>query len=136
MRKNHSWISELALVTVVSSLVLLMFPLGGMASPGDWVIYHNEEYVPKGGNCSQIASDGVNHIEGSFEWGSSGVDFQWTYGGWSSQYWFAPDPEPTHLNGHYYFDFWTDWDYPYSGLFIILPSLSPSYAYYCTTVIT
>jgi hypothetical protein len=128
MRKNCSWISELALVTVVSSLVMLMFPLGSIASQGDWVIYHNEEYVPNGGTCHVIASDGVNHVEGTFEWGYSGVTFLYTYDPYTAWY-SAP---ASYQSGYYVFDFDTDWDHEYGDQFRIRPSIGSQYDYYCT----
>jgi hypothetical protein len=132
MKKNHSWIRELGLVTVVSSLVLPMFLSGSMAASGDWYITHNWEYVPIEEECSTITVNGSNHIGGSFEWGSSGVSFQYTYDeskGWGE----AP---ADYQSDYYVFDFYTEWNYPYSGLFIILPSLGSEYQYWCTTVET
>jgi len=131
MKLNCNRICELVIVTAVSSLLLLMVPSGSMAAQGDWGIYHNWEYVSNHGYCSIIATDGVNHVEGTFEWGSSGVSFQYTYGGWSSTHWYNAPAD--WQSGYYIFDFNTDWDYAYSGLFIILPTLGSQYAYWCTT---
>ena len=129
MRKNYSWISELALVTVVSSLVLLMSPLGSVASPGDWSIKHNWEWVPNGQMCHVLASDGVNYVNGTFEWNTSGLGFNHTYDE-SSGVWF--DAQPAYQSGYYYFDFWTAWDDPYGEKFIIRsPTLGAQHEYWC-----
>jgi hypothetical protein len=126
MKMDHSWIRELGLVTVVSSLVLLMFPSGSMAAVGDWDIYHNTENVPVGEECSIIATDGVNHVEGTFEWGY-GLSFNYSY---DSSTWYDVAPPPSWSSGVYTFDFYTDWDLDYGQYFIIQPSTGPWY--YCS----
>ena len=128
MRKNYSWISGLALVTVVSSFVLLMFPLGSVASQGDWAIRHNWEWVLNHGTCHVLASDGVNNIYGSFEWNTSSLNFYYTYN--TSENWeYAPS---SYQNGYYLFDFYTQWDKAYGEKLIIRSfTLGSQYDYWC-----
>ncbi len=122
MEKNHSWIRELGLVTVVSSLMLLMFPLGSMAAQGDWSINHNWEYVPNGETCYVLASDGVNYIDGTFEWGY-GQTFEYTYD--RTETWIYVYPQPSWSSGLYTFDFYTEWEPDYGEKFEIRPSTAP-----------
>lgn len=128
MRRNYSWMSELGLVTVVSSLVMLMSPLGSVGTQGDWAITHNWESVDKGDWCHVIASDGVNHVEGTFKWGY-GRYFTYSY---DLSTWLDVDPQPSWSSDTYTFDFDTDWNDDYGLQFRIHPSnLSSTYDYYC-----
>jgi len=126
MKMNQDRMRELALVTVVSSFLLLMFPSGSMAAQYDWSIYHNWEYVPNGGYCSIIATDGVNHVEGTFEWvpgGNPGITFQYTYDAFITWY-SAP---ATWSSPYYVFNFNTNWQHYYGLKFIIRPSTGLDY---------
>jgi hypothetical protein len=124
MKMNYNRIRELAIVTAVSSLLLLMVPSGSMAAQGDWSIEHNWEYVPNGGECHILATDGVNHVEGTFEWGY-GLTFQYSY---DSTNRYNVVPAPSWYSGYYYFDFDTGWHIPYGDYFTIYPSTGPTYS--------
>ena len=112
------------------SLLLPMSLPGSMAAQGDWAIRHNWESVPNGGYCSIIATDGVNHVEGTFEWVSGsdpGITFQYTYD--DSITWYSAPA--TWSSPYYVFNFNTNWQYYYGEKFFIRPSIGSNYDYWC-----
>lgn len=102
-----------------------------MAAQNDWDIWHNEEHVSNGGYCHILTANGVNQIEGTFEWlsgGNPGIDFEYTYD--RSIFYDAP---ATWSSPYYEFDFWTDWPHDYGGLFEIVPDNPFAATYHCDT---
>lgn len=126
---------ELATALVISAFVLSMMSPGSMAAKNDWNIAHNEERVANGGDCHIFTWNGVNHVEGTFEWDAGpdpDITFEYTYNNNHTEIAPADWDSP-----FYMFDFWTLWNvglYPYGDYFRIIPSNPNATAYYCNIV--
>jgi len=131
MKSIHRSLRGLGLVAMALVILSLIMPTV-IAAKGDWFIYINSAYVPRGSSCLSVVTGDDDHVTGRLDWeDGSDPGFSWYYS-YDDTHWYAASYQ--WFLKAYFFDFYAnDHGYDWGDYFKIqsFDSNPPPY-YYCS----